>query len=137
MISNIKSIFIARKVFCFLNEVMKLKLLRHNKNMQSKMNINLINYKTLSGRYIIFEEKQKGKEYDSHNDKLIYEGEYLNGKRWNGTGIEVKNNYIYKSKYTNDKRDNSKLDLIYNEYKVYKGDLINGWKKKWKRKRIL
>ena len=80
MISNIKSIFITRKVFSFLNEVIKLKLIRYNKNMQSKMNINLINYKTLSGRYIIFETKQKGKEYDSHNDKLIYEGEYLRNR---------------------------------------------------------
>ena len=44
------------------------------------MNINLINYKIFSGRYIIYEEKGKGKEYDNE-DYLIFEGEYLNGKK--------------------------------------------------------
>ena len=29
----------------------------------------------------------KGKEYD-YNGKLIFEGEYLNGKKWNGKGKE-------------------------------------------------
>ena len=94
MILNIKSIFITKKVFSFLNEAKKLKLIKYNKNMQSKLNINLVNYKTLSGRYIIFETKQKGKEYDSHDDKLIYEGEYLDGKRWNGKG----NKYFFDGK---------------------------------------
>ena len=87
MLDNIKSTIITKKVFSFMNEVLKLKLLRYNKSLQKKININLINYKIQSGRYIIFESKQKGKEYDSYNDELIYEGEYLNGKRWNGTEI--------------------------------------------------
>ena len=34
----------------------------------------------LSGRYIKGERNGLGKEYD-YNDNLIYEGEYLNGKR--------------------------------------------------------
>ena len=136
MISNIKSIFITRKVFSFSNEVIKLKLIRYNKNMQSKMNINLINYKTFSGRYIIFETKQKGKEYDSHNDKLIYEGEYLNGKRWNGTEIVYRYRCLYKKEYINGIRGDSKSESIFDENKVYKGELANG-KKMEKEKNII
>ena len=35
--------------------------------------------------------KGKGKEYNE-NDSLIFEGEYLNGKRWNGKGKEFDKN---------------------------------------------
>ena len=56
------------------------------------MNINLINYKIFSGRYIIYEEKGKGKEYDNE-DYLIFEGEYLNGKK-NGKAKEYDKNGI-------------------------------------------
>ena len=42
------------------------------------MNINLINYKIYSGRYILFETNKKGKEYNSYKDNLLYEDEYLN-----------------------------------------------------------
>ena len=36
------------------------------------------------------EKKGKGKEFN-YDDKFIYEGEYLNGKRWNGEGKEYLN----------------------------------------------
>jgi len=33
--------------------------------------------------------KKKGKEYNKSGE-IIFEGEYLNGKRWNGNGKEFK-----------------------------------------------
>ena len=44
------------------------------------MNINLINYQLLSQKYIIYETKEKIKIYNAFNDRLIFEGEYFNGK---------------------------------------------------------
>ena len=45
------------------------------------MNFKLINYKFYSGKYIIYETNIKGKEYDGYDDRLLFEGEYLNGER--------------------------------------------------------
>ena len=43
-------------------------MIRYNKTLQNELDINLINYKLLGERYIIYEENNKGKEYFSfHN----------------------------------------------------------------------
>ena len=42
-------------------------------------------------------EKKKGKEY-SYNDKLIFGGEYLKGKKWNIKSFDVNNNIQYEIK---------------------------------------
>ena len=86
MSQNIKSAYLKILVFSFFEEKRKLKLIKYNKGLQNLMNINLINYKIFNGRYIIYEEKGKGKEYDNE-DYLIFEGEYLNGKK-NGKAKE-------------------------------------------------
>ena len=86
MLKNVKSYF-TQLIFSDISEGRKLKLLKHNKNLQKEMNINLINYKFFSGRYIIYEPNGKGREYKGNSDLLIYEGEYKNGER-NGKGKE-------------------------------------------------
>ena len=63
----------------------KLKIVKYNKNLKNKIDININNYKYFTGKYIIYENEQKGKEY--YLDQLIFEGEYLNGER-NGKGKE-------------------------------------------------
>jgi len=35
------------------------------------------------------------KEFTNDDDKLIFEGEYLNGKRWDGKGYDFSNNIAY------------------------------------------
>ena len=46
------------------------------------MKISLINYKIFSGKYIIYEQNGKGKEYN-YDGELIFEGEFVNrGKKW-------------------------------------------------------
>ena len=45
-------------------------------------------------------ENGKGKEYENGN--LVFEGEYLKGKRWNGRGIEYSYYYLeYEVEYLN------------------------------------
>ena len=63
MLDNIKSTYFTKMVFYFLDEKRKLKIIKYNKNSQNFLNISLINYKILSGKYIILETNKKGKEY--------------------------------------------------------------------------
>ena len=90
------------------------------------MNIKLNNYKFYSEKYIIFETKFKGKEYDGYNDILIFEGEYLNCKR-NGKGKEY--NYFgelkFEGEYLNGKR-NGKGKEYYNGKLIFEGEYLNG-----------
>ena len=85
MLENIRSTIIFKNVFSHINDKIKLSLIKYNHFIQNKINISLINYKLLSGRYIIYENKRKIKEYNAFNNCLLYEGGYLNGKR-NGQG---------------------------------------------------
>ena len=52
--------------------------------MQAKININILNYKKFSGNYTtIFKNNNKvGIIFDEYKDKIIFEGEYSNGKKW-------------------------------------------------------
>ena len=50
----------------------------------------LIDYKIMSGKYIIYEGTNQGKIYDDISHKLIYEGELLKGKKkWKRKGIRL------------------------------------------------
>ncbi len=102
---NIKSIYFSRIFFSLLDEKMKLKLIKYNKKMQSNLDIKLINYKFYSGKYVIYENKIIGKEYYGYNNDLIFEGEYLNGERWNGKGKEyVEGKLKFEGEYLNGKK---------------------------------
>ena len=107
-------------------QLQKLKLIIQNKDIQKKIDICLINCKIFSGRYIIFDENNKNKRkiYNSLDDELIFEGEYLNGKK-NGQVKEYDSYFIFEGEYKNRKKWNGKChnedgDLIY-EIKEGKG----------------
>ena len=130
MLFHIKSINIIKRVFKQIDDGRKLKIILYNKKIKNILNINLINYKFYSGRYIIYEENgmRKGKEYNSHNDQLIYEGEFANGKR-NGNGKEYNEDklLVFEGFYFNGKRWNGKRK----EYDkrgelIFEGDYLNG-----------
>ena len=139
MLKKIKSSVIIRKIFVLINPRYKLNLVLKNKVLQKILNINLTDIRRISGRYIIYESKIKGKEYDGMDDKLIYEGGYLNGKR-NGKGKEYfKFNQEYKlyilkfeGEYLNGKRNGKGKE--YNEDKklIYEGEYLNGKRRKGK-----
>ena len=87
MLKKIRSLFFTRLVFFHLSEEIKLKIVKYNKLLQKKLDINLNNYKLFRGRYIIYKEDGTAREYDSFDGQLLFEGEYLNGQR-NGKGKE-------------------------------------------------
>ena len=87
MFENIRSYYITKLVFSFVDIKTTSKLIRYNKSIQSKININPLYIKLLSDRYIIYETNGKAYEYRTFDDSLLFKGKYLNGKR-NGKGKE-------------------------------------------------
>jgi len=43
--------------------------------------VDILYYKKISGKYKIGEKNGKGKEFIIDTNRLIFEGEYINGKR--------------------------------------------------------
>ena len=84
MLEKVLSPYILKIFFSYLDEKQKLELVKYNKSLQQKLSISINNYMYFKGNYIVYESNRKGKEYN-HNGNLIFEGEYLNGKR-NGLG---------------------------------------------------
>ena len=128
MLKNIKSKYINEIIFSYVDEGPKLKLIKYNKSLQTNMNISIFNYKCFKGKYIIYKSKRFGREYDGGNDRLIFEGEYLNGER-NGKGREY-NEYgkiEYEGEYLNGKRHGKGKE--YDDYSgnlLFVGEYING-----------
>ena len=89
----IKSFYILKEIFSFLNIKRKLDIIIYNKNLQNKLGIDIEDYKNISGIYKIGEKNGKGSEYMLNTNILIYEGEYINGKR-NGKGKEYNDNFL-------------------------------------------
>ena len=129
MLKKIKSIYFSRNLFSILEDKIKLGVVKYNKNFQEILNINLTNYKILSGKYIKFENDGKVKEFNAYNDIMIFEGEYLNGKR-HGKGNEYDDFYgylIYEGEYLNGKRHGKGKE--YNDFNgnlIYEGEFLNG-----------
>ena len=115
---KIKSSYILKIIFSYINEKSKLNIIRYNKTLQNKLDINIMNYKIFGRKYFIGDKNGKGKEYFINDtlvfgqicyDKLIFEGEYLNGKR-NGKGKEYdlggfERDFKFEGKYKNGKRN--------------------------------
>ena len=68
--------------------------------------------------------KGKGKEYS--NGSLIFEGEYLNGKKWNGKGKEFEGKIlIFEGEYLYGRRWNGRGIVSRNfEFEYINGKLI-------------
>ena len=86
-LNKINSSYIFDTIISLLKEKKKLEIFKCSKKMQTKLNINLLNYQLFSGTYIVSEKNGKVREYIGKTDIFIYEGEYKNGKR-NGKGKE-------------------------------------------------
>ena len=102
---SIKSIYNVKKIFSHLYEKKKLDIIIYNKNYQKLFGISIENYKKLSGKYVVCEKNGIRKEYLLNTNELIFEGEYLNGKR-NGKVKEYKNGkLIFEGESLNGKRN--------------------------------
>ena len=127
MLENIKSIYFLKIVFSDITEKRQLQIVNYNKALQFKLEKNLIHYKILSGKYMIHETNTKVKIYNAYNDNLLFEGEYLNGKR-NGKGKEYYDDgkLKYEGEYLNGKRNGKgKLYYKYGDL-MFEGEYLNG-----------
>ena len=126
MLKNIESkYFIKLKLFSYIEDKRKLKLIKYNKYLQNKIDINIFNYRQFTGKFIIYESYGKGKEY--LNDKLIFEGEYVDGER-NGIGKEY---YIdgpvkYEGEYLNGERNGIGKEYDGFGKLKFEGEYLNG-----------
>ena len=100
-----------------------MKMVKYNKHLQKRIDINLIYYKFYSKKYIEYQIKNKGKEFD-YNDNLLYEGEFFNGER-NGKGKEYEfEKLVFEGEYLNGKRNGYGKE--YNGYAEFEGEYLNG-----------
>ena len=109
ILRDIKSFFIIKRIFSFLSENQKLNMIAYNKEFQNICSIDIGDYKRISGKYKIGSKNGKGKEYKIDTNKLIFEGEYLNGKRnENGKEYYESGNLKFEGQYIKGKRWNGK-----------------------------
>ena len=113
MLQKLKSYFLLL-LFSHVSEHQKLKMAKYNQNLKQMLGRRLIHYKIFSKRRIEYEQDGKGKEYLKLSDKLLYEGEYLNGER-NGIGKEYDSddNLIYEGEYLNREKNGKGKEYQY------------------------
>ncbi len=75
-LDSMKSTFILKELFSFLNEKIKLEIIIYNKDLQKKLEVDINNYKNISGKYKVGEKNGKGCEYKLNTKIMIFKGEY-------------------------------------------------------------
>ena len=78
-----------------------------------------------NGISIIFESDGKGKEYDNYNNFVKFEGEYLNGRKWNGKGYNKYNIQMFEIKNGN---AHIKENIDFSSELIFEGEYLNGEK---------
>ena len=131
MLENIKSIYFLKMLLSYIDDKRKLELIKYNKTIQDKLNINIVYYKLGSEKYLLFDKNGKVREYNKKNTNLIFKGEYLNMKR-NGKGKGIKNGIIYEGEYLNGKRNGKGKEYDSHGTLLFDGEYLNGdrWKGK-------
>ena len=136
MLKNIKSTYFVKILFLYMDEKQKLKLIKYSKSLQKSIDINIINYKYFSRKYIIYETNRIGKEYyrlfNTDDDFLIFEGEYLNGQR-NGKGkayycSRELRKLNFEGEYLNGKRIGKGKEYDLDGKLKFEGEYLNGKK---------
>ena len=147
LFNYIKSAYNLKLILSILELSKKLEIIKYSKNVQTRIDIKLDDYKNFSGLY--YEEGENGiiKFYDLYNKKLLFEGEYKNSKK-NGKGKEYYENgrIKFEGEYLDGKRingkgydtagtyifylENSRGREFYKNYKIkYEGEYIGN--KRW------
>ena len=130
---KVKSKYIIKKIFQYIEEKKKLFLTRYNKFYNNLLGIDFELYKKISRKIKIGENNGFGKEYELDSMTLIFKGYYMIGKR-HGEGKEYKDNkLIFEGEYKNGKRNGIGIEYEdyggYRCYIIYEGEFRDG--KKW------
>ena len=123
---DIKSSYIIQKIFNFLYEKQRLNMIIYNNKLQKILVVNIEDYKKISGKYKIGGKNGKGSVYLLDTNKLIFEGEYINGKR-NGNGKEYYYYYnkrilIFEGEYSDGKRNGKGKEYFNNGELKFEGE---------------
>ena len=129
MEEKVKSSYIIKLIFSFIEEKFKLQLVKYNKVLQKKLYINLINYKFFSGKYIIYEAKVKGKEFNGNNNELLFDGVYLDRKRFGKCKEYKDNKLIFEGEYFNGKKNGKGKEYYIDGTLKFEGEYLNN--EKW------
>ena len=129
-LKGIKSFYITKGIFSFLEEKQKLNMIIYNKYFQKMFCVDVEYYKRISGKYKIGEKNGIGKECNLYTNKVIFEGEYLNGKK-HGKGKEYYESCVlnYEGEYLNGERNGKGKEYNFNGKLVYEGEYLNGKRK--------
>ena len=107
---DINSSFIIKRIFSFLDEKQKLKMIVFNKGLQKMFLKSIEDYKRKIRKYKIGAKNGKGKEYILYSIIFIFEGEYLNGKKiGKGKEYDIYGKLIFEGEYLNGNRWNGNL----------------------------
>ena len=104
-------------------EVSHLNCLKDGKRKEYDLYGNLI----YEGEFLKGKRNGKGKEYDArYNSKVIFEGEYLNGER-NGKGKEYEcfDNLVFEGEYLNGKKNGKGKEYCKDKIR-FEGEYYNG-----------
>ena len=126
MLKKLKTAFFYKNIFININEKRKLSLIKYNKSLQKHLNIKLINYILLSGKYIEYITKEEIKIYDAFSDNLIFEGNYFNGK---GKEYNYFGQVIFEGEYLNGNRNGQGKEYYIDGSVKLEGEFLKG--KKW------
>ena len=66
------------------------------------------------GEYLNGKRHGKGKEFNEYNE-LLFEGEYLNGKKWNGKGYDRNGIILYELKLKKEMEKEKNIILMVNQ----------------------
>ena len=124
---NIKSKFIIKIILSYLDFKSKLEIIKYNKRIQNIININIYNYKILSGKYIEYIENKNIRRYDTYTEQLIFEGEYFNDKsELKGKEFGLYNKLIFEGEYLKGKKNGKGKEYYWNGVLKYEGEYLNG-----------
>ena len=128
MLKNVKSKYIIKLIFSYIDECSKLKLVKHSLAFQNILNMNIDNYKYFYRRYINYKSNGKVIEYNLYG-RVEFEGDYKNGQR-NGKGEEYyyDGNLLFEGEYLNGKRNGKGIEYNYYGSILFEGEYLNGKK---------
>ena len=100
----VESKYIIVGIFGLLNKDKKLNIITYNKKMKNILGIFLDDYKKRSVKVFVGERDGIGKEYRKDTNIIVFEGQYVNGKK-NGRGKEYyeNGNILIEGEYLNGK----------------------------------
>ena len=133
MLDRVKSIHFVKKLFRQVSEGKKLKVVKYNRNIQHKLNVTILDYKSFIGTYTAFEGNGIVREYYSYNDVILFEGEYLNGRR-NGYGKLYNEDavLIYEGTFLNGRKHGKGKEYNDDGDLILDGEFVNDQRKRGK-----